>query len=183
MTDSDRAFRTRATALRLLLFDVDGVLTDGAILLHPDGSELRRFHLQDGAALVMARRAGLLVGLITGRRSPTTRLRALELGIPIVIEGAGDKLSAYRLILADHGLRDDQVAYMGDDLQDLPVLGRVGLSAAPADAATDVVDRVHWVSARQGGAGAVREWVERILRAREDWAPIVSSFVEDAEGS
>ena len=123
-----------ARRVRLLLLDVDGVLTDGTILLHHDGAESKAFHIRDGAAIVWAQRAGLKVGLLSGRASDATVQRAAQLGIPLVVQGAADKLAAYEQILREAALEDGEVAYMGDDLQDLPVLRRVGFSAAPADA-------------------------------------------------
>ena len=166
----------RARALKLLLFDVDGVLTDGSILLHGDGSESKSFYIRDGQALMWAQRADLTVGLLTGRKSEATARRAAELGISLLAMGDNDKRKAYTQLIASQGLVDDQVAFMGDDLLDLPVLGRVGLSAAPADAVEDVRTRVHWVSRHAGGRGAVRELVEVILRARGRWDALVRAF-------
>ena len=174
---STTAIETRARSLRLLLFDVDGVMTDGSVILHPDGSEHKQFFVRDGAAIVLAQRTGLLVGLMSGRTSEATLRRAAELGIPIVTQGEADKRTAYRRLLAAHGLRDDEVAFMGDDLMDLPVLARAGLSAAPADASEDVRNRVHWVSRFDGGRGAVREMIEMVLRARGRWDAVVRSFL------
>jgi 3-deoxy-D-manno-octulosonate 8-phosphate phosphatase (KDO 8-P phosphatase) len=170
------AVEGKAARLRLLLFDVDGVLTDGSILLHSDGTESKQFHIRDGAGLVWAQRAGLLTGLISARTSPATAHRAVQLAIRIVVQGAGSKLKAYEQILAEQGLADDQVAFMGDDLLDLPVLARAGVSAAPADAAADVRARVDWVSTAAGGRGAVREFVEFVLRAQGSWERIVTEY-------
>lgn len=166
--------RAKASRIRLLLFDVDGVLTDGTILLHADGSESKQFHIRDGAALVWAQRAGLVAGLISARTSAATAERAAQLAVRIVVQGAGSKLTAYERILREQGLDDDQVAFMGDDLLDLPVLARAGLSAAPADAAAEVRARVDWVSTAPGGRGAVRELVELVLRAQGLWERIVA---------
>jgi 3-deoxy-D-manno-octulosonate 8-phosphate phosphatase (KDO 8-P phosphatase) len=153
---SDPSLRARASRIRLLLFDVDGVLTDGTVVLHADGSESKRFSIRDGSGMVLARRAGLLVGLLSGRASDATLRRAAELGLPIVVQGTADKLGAYEAILREHGLEDRDAAYMGDDVQDLPVLARAGLSAAPADAVAEVRSRVDWVSAAPGGSCAPR---------------------------
>jgi 3-deoxy-D-manno-octulosonate 8-phosphate phosphatase (KDO 8-P phosphatase) len=166
----------RARTLRLLLFDVDGVLTDGTIVVHGDGSEAKRFSIRDGAALVWAQRAGLSTGVLSGRISAATERRAAELGLTVVVQGRADKRAAYLDVLAAHGLTDEQVAFMGDDLMDLPVIARVGLSAAPADAASDVQARVHWVSTRPGGRGAVREFIEMVLRARGEWDALVRPY-------
>lgn len=170
----------RARRLRLLLFDVDGVLTDGRILLHADGTESKQFHIRDGTGLVWARRVGLLTGLLSARTSVATTERARQLGIPIVRQGAGDKQAAYLEILAQQGLSDDQVSFMGDDVLDLPVLSRVGLSCAPADAVPEVRARVRWVSQVNGGAGAVRELIDLVLRAQGHWPALLASYVPDA---
>jgi 3-deoxy-D-manno-octulosonate 8-phosphate phosphatase (KDO 8-P phosphatase) len=165
------------TGIKLLLFDVDGVLTDGSIIVHGDGSESKQFNIRDGAGLVWAQRAGLLVGLLSARLADATSVRATQLGISIVVQGAANKLTGYEQILADHGLTDDQVGYMGDDLQDLPVLRRAGFSAAPADAAPEVRAAVQWVSASGGGHGAARECIEHVLRAQGLWRSAVSDYL------
>ncbi len=169
-----------ARRVRLLLFDVDGVLTDGKILLHPDGSESKRFDIRDGTAIVWAHKSGLLVGLLSARSAAATLQRASQLGITIVHQGVGSKLDAYEQILREHGLSDEEVAYMGDDVLDLPVLGRVGVSACPADAADEVRTRVAFVSRARGGDGAARELVELVLRARDLWTPLVSGYVAES---
>jgi 3-deoxy-D-manno-octulosonate 8-phosphate phosphatase (KDO 8-P phosphatase) len=166
------------TGIKLLLFDVDGVLTDGTILIHGDGSESKSFNIRDGAGLVWAQRAGLSVGLLSARLADATTIRAAQLGITTVVQGAADKLAGYEQILKDAGLTDAQVGYMGDDLQDLPVLRRAGFSAAPADAAPEVRAAVHWVSASGGGRGAARECVEHVLRAQGLWRAVVAEFLE-----
>ncbi len=167
----------RVADIRLLLFDVDGVLTDGVVLMHADGSEAKGFHIRDGAAMVWAQRAGLTVGWLSARTSGATTHRAAQLAIRLVVQGANSKLAAYERILRDTGLSDDAVAYMGDDLLDLPVLTRVGLSAAPADAAAEVAARVHWVSTAPGGRGAVREFIEMVLRAQNRWDTVLREYV------
>jgi 3-deoxy-D-manno-octulosonate 8-phosphate phosphatase (KDO 8-P phosphatase) len=173
MTD---ALIARAGRVRLLLFDVDGVLTDGAILLHADGTESKRFDIRDGTGIVLAERAGIKTGILSARQSAATTERARQLRIPIVRQGAVDKLETYEEILAAEGLTDVEVAYIGDDLLDLPVLARVGLSAAPADAVPEVRSRVHWVSNRNGGDGAVRELAELILKAQDRWSEMVARW-------
>jgi 3-deoxy-D-manno-octulosonate 8-phosphate phosphatase (KDO 8-P phosphatase) len=167
---------TKAAAIRLILFDVDGVLTDGTVVMHSDGSESKNFHIRDGAALVWAQRAGLLVGLLSARTSGATAHRAAQLGIRIVSQGATNKSGAYDDILHRAGLEDSAVAYMGDDLLDLPVLTKVGLSAAPADGAPEVKERVDWVSPSGGGRGAVRDLIELVLRAQNRWDDIVREY-------
>ena len=174
------SIQARLERVRLLLFDVDGVLTDGKILMHADGSESKRFDIKDGTAIVWAQRAGLLVGFLSARISPVTAQRAAQLGVSIVQQGVSSKLDAYERILAEHRLADASVAYMGDDVLDLPVLERAGLSAAPADAAAEVRGRVAWVGERAGGDGAARELVELVLRAQGRWDGLVASYL--AEG-
>ncbi len=167
----------RARRVRLLLLDVDGVLTDGTVQIASGGGETKAFFIRDGLSLVWARREGLGVGLLSGRPSEATTRRAEELGIEIVVQGGTDKRGGYREILSTYGYDDESVAYMGDDLVDLPILTRVGLAAAPADAVSDVRERVHWVSRAPGGRGAVRELVELVLRAKGRWQPLVDSFL------
>lgn len=166
------------TGIKLLLFDVDGVLTDGSILVHADGTESKQFNIRDGAGIVWAQRAGMSVGLLSARLADATSVRATQLGLTIVVQGAADKLAGYERILADQGLTDNQVGYMGDDLQDLPVLRRAGFSAAPADAALEVRAAVQWVSASGGGRGAARECIEHVLRAQGIWRAAVAGFLD-----
>ena len=161
--------------MKLLLFDVDGVLTDGAVTIHADGAESKTFGIRDGIGLVWAGRAGLKVGLLSARMSATTPHRAAQLGITIVQQGVSNKLDGYNRIIAAQQVKDNEVAYMGDDIVDLAVLGRVGLSAAPADAVAEVRSRVDWVSRAPGGRGAVRELVELVLKAKRRWRAIVAA--------
>jgi 3-deoxy-D-manno-octulosonate 8-phosphate phosphatase (KDO 8-P phosphatase) len=166
------------TGIKLLLFDVDGVLTDGTILIHGDGTESKQFNIRDGAGIVWAQRAGLSIGLLSARLADATAIRAAQLGITTVRQGAADKLAGYEQILNESGLSDEQVGYMGDDLQDLPVLRRAGFSAAPADAAPEVRAAVHWISASGGGRGAARECIEHVLRAQGRWHRAVGDYLE-----
>lgn len=165
------------TTIKLLLFDVDGVLTDGSVIVHGDGTESKQFNIRDGAGIVWAQRAGLSIGLLSARLAEATAVRAAQLGISIVTQGTADKLAGYDQILKDAGLTDEQVGYMGDDLQDLPVLRRAGFSAAPADAAPEVLAAVQWVSASGGGRGAVRECIEHVLRAQGIWRAAVGDYL------
>jgi len=164
----------RARRLRLLLFDVDGVLTDASVVIGPGGQETKTFSIRDGAALVWARQIGLEVGLLSGRPSPATTARAAELGIELVVQDGGSKRDSFARILADRKITPEQVAYMGDDLADLPVIARAGLAGSPADAAPEVLAKSHWVSTKAGGHGAVREFIELILKARGQWDPFVA---------
>ena len=163
----------RARNVRLLVLDVDGVLTDGTVAIDSQGHESKRFFIRDGAALVWAQKLGLEIAWLSGRPSDVTVRRGHELRIKHVIQDGPDKLAGYDRLMSMVGLPDAAVAYMGDDLLDLPVLCRVGLSAAPADAAEMVKERVHWVSIAPGGHGAVREVVELLLRASDRWNAVL----------
>jgi len=167
----------RAERIKLVLFDVDGVLTDGKILLHADGTESKMFDIKDGTAIVWAQRLGLTIGFLSARTSAATTQRAAQLGITLLHQGVASKLDAYDQIADGLLLDDDQVAYMGDDILDLPVLSRVGLATAPADAAADVRARVHWVSRARGGDGAARELIELVLRAQDRWDSIIATYM------
>ena len=161
--------RRRAARITMMLFDVDGVLTDGKLLMHADGSESKQFDIKDGTGLVWAQRAGLKVGVLSARSSAATAQRAAQLGITIVHQGVASKLRAYEEILRHHAVSDEDIAYMGDDVLDLPVIARAGLSASPADGVADVRSRVHYVSRAAGGHGAAREFIELILKVQDRW--------------
>jgi 3-deoxy-D-manno-octulosonate 8-phosphate phosphatase (KDO 8-P phosphatase) len=165
----DQALAERCRAIELILTDVDGVMTDGTLLLFPDGTEAKSFHVRDGLGVTLAHRAGLRTGLVSGRSSESVTRRAAELGMAVVRQGVKDKGAALREVLAEQGLTARQVAYIGDDINDLPILGEVALSAAPADAAFEVKAQVFMIMEARGGQGCLREFVEAILRARGDW--------------
>jgi YrbI family 3-deoxy-D-manno-octulosonate 8-phosphate phosphatase len=161
----------------MLVVDVDGVLTDGSIIYADDGTELKCFHVRDGSGLHLWRRQGKRAALITGRTSRVVEVRAAELGIEPVLQGTADKLAGFRQLLQAVPLRPEQVAYIGDDLPDLPVLVRVGLAVAVADACPEVVAYAHYVTRARGGRGAVRETVELILRCQGRWQQVVDHFL------
>jgi 3-deoxy-D-manno-octulosonate 8-phosphate phosphatase (KDO 8-P phosphatase) len=178
------SLQSKAAAVRLILFDVDGVLTDGRVIVHSDGSESKSFAIRDGIAIVWAQRSNVRVGLLSARHSPTTPHRAAQLGITLIHQGVTSKIEAYERILEAERLSDQDVAYMADDIVDLAVLRRAGFSCAPADAVPEVRSRVDWVSRFNGGDGAARELVELILRAQGSWDAVVSSYEnEPASGS
>lgn len=158
----------RARALEWLLLDVDGVMTDGRLHYTAEGETIKVFHVRDGLGIKMAQWGGLKVGILSGRASPAVAQRAAELWIDDVIQGRDDKAPAFQRFLERRDTTADRVAYVGDDLQDLPVIERVGLSFAPADAVEAVRRRVDRVLATAGGAGAVREVVELLLAARQE---------------
>lgn len=162
--------------IKLLLLDVDGVMTDGGIIYDGHGVETKRFNVKDGHGIKMLQRYGIEVGIITGRTSIVVDNRAKELGISIVHQGALKKIEHYQTIKEATGLQDHQIAYMGDDIIDVPVLKRVGFSAAPADAVDDVLSRVDYISKLNGGAGAVRDLCDHILKACGFWDDVVSRY-------
>ena len=171
----------RAAAIKMVLFDVDGVLTDGRVIVNSDGSESKTFFIRDGIAMVWAQRAGIKVGFLSARLSPTTPHRAAQLGVTLVYHGVTSKLATFERILADHGLTDADVAYMGDDVVDLAVLARVGLAAAPADCVDEVRTRAHCVVSSPGGAGAARELIERILKVQGLWQNVVDGYLNEPD--
>lgn len=171
----------RARRVRLLLMDVDGVLTDGKIFFIPDGSgglvESKAFHVTDGAGIALARRAGLRTGLVSRRSSPVVAARARELGIDEVHLGVPDKAPVVERIAAEAGIVLEETAYLGDDIVDLPALMRVGFPVAVANAAPEVRAHAAYVTAARGGHGAVRETVELILRAQGKWDDLIAEFL------
>ena len=181
VSPEETVINVRASKIKLVLFDVDGVLTDGKILLHADGTESKVFDIKDGTAIVWAKRLGLTIGFLSARVSAATTQRAAQLGVTLLHQGVPSKLDTYDEIVDGLLLDDEQVAYMGDDILDLPVLSRVGLAAAPADAADDVRARVHWVSRARGGDGAARELIELILRAQDRWDSIVATYTAEVQ--
>ncbi|MGE5188550.1 MAG: KdsC family phosphatase [Gemmatimonadota bacterium] len=170
----------KAARVTLLLLDVDGVLTDGGIVYDDEGREIKRFHVRDGHGIKMLQRAGVAVGIITGRTSGVVAVRAKELGISLVRQGAVDKVAAWREILASRGDEPAATAYVGDDIVDVPLMRSVGFAAAPADAEPYVLEAADFVSSRAGGHGAVREIVEFILRSGGRWDDAASRYF--AEG-
>lgn len=159
--------------IRMILTDVDGVLTDGRIHFDASGHESKSFHVHDAAGLIYWHRSGGFSGFLSGRDAPIVRARAAEIGVHEVHLGHLDKLPVFEEIAGRLGLAADEVAYVGDDLLDLPVLRRVGLAAAPADARPEVRSAVHHVTAAGGGTGVLREVVELLLRARGAWDEVV----------
>ena len=158
---------SRAKAVRLAVFDVDGVLTDGRLYFLPDGGEFKTFNTLDGQGIKMLMNAGVRTAIISGRKSAVVERRAQNLGIQHLFQGREDKLVVLDGLLAELGLTHDQVAYLGDDLPDLPVIRRVGLGMAVANADAFVRQHAHGVTQARGGAGAAREFCELILRAQD----------------
>jgi 3-deoxy-D-manno-octulosonate 8-phosphate phosphatase (KDO 8-P phosphatase) len=167
----------RAKKIRVFLMDVDGTLTPGVVCLQtfPDGSvaEMKVFNAHDGAGLKLASIMGIRTGLITGRDSQATSRRAREMGVEFVLQGQARKLEAYKGILARTGATNEEIAYMGDDLPDLPLMERAGLAVAVADAVPEVKRAAHYVTVAKGGEGAAREVVELILKSQGRWKKAV----------
>ncbi|HEX9779137.1 MAG TPA: HAD-IIIA family hydrolase [Geopsychrobacteraceae bacterium] len=169
----------KLAAIKLLLLDVDGVLTDGRITYDNRGNELKSFDVKDGHGLKLLQRAGIAIGIITGRQSELVARRAAELGIEILYQGALRKLDPYLEILEQLGLDDRQVAYVGDDLIDLPVLRRVGFSATVSDAHPELAPLVDYVAGRPGGRGAVREICDLLLKGGGHWQRVTDRYFAD----
>ena len=161
----------RARRIRLVVFDVDGVLTDGRLTYGPDGEALKTFDVRDGHGIVLLRLAGIESAILSARDSEIVRARMRELGVRLVEQGRRDKSAGLDDLLARSGRLPEEVAFIGDDVNDLPVLARVGLSAAPADATAEVLAKVDFISSRPGGRGAARELAELVLRAQGKWQP------------
>ena len=162
--------------IRLILADVDGVLTDGGIFYDNQGIEAKKFHVRDGFGIKLWQMAGHKFGFLTARASHVVKIRAAELGVSIVRQGFEDKLPAAMQVIADQQLQAEQVCYIGDDLPDLPVLKAVGLAVAVADAMADVRQAAHLTTRLPGGQGAVRELVETILTSQKRWSELVARY-------
>ena len=172
------ALDRRLADVQLLLLDCDGVLTDGGVTWGDDGVERKTFHIRDGLGIRAWQQAGGRTGIITGRSSGIVERRAAELGIAFVRQGVDDKVAAAAEIIAACGLSWEQTAFMGDDLPDLPVVTRCGVGAAVADACPELAAAAAVVTRLPGGRGAVRELIERLLRARGAWEGIVAASMQ-----
>ncbi len=169
----------RAKKIKLVILDVDGVLTDGRIVYDANGVESKFFNVKDGHGIKLLQRAGIRVAIISGRESEVVTRRAAELGIDPVYQRALDKVGPYLEILNSTGCTHDETAYMGDDLPDIPLLRRVGLAAAPADALEYVLPYAHFITTKGGGWGAVRELCDLILREQGKWDLICGKYFVD----
>lgn len=169
----------RAANVRLLVLDIDGVLTDGRVLTDSHGGEIKSFDIKDGHGLKLLMRTGIQVALLSGRASLANQARAGELGITDLREGVKIKLPVFRELLAAHGLQPSQAAFMGDDLIDLPPLRAAGLALAPADAMPEVRAAAHWIARQPGGRGAVRAACQLILHAQGTWDEVIARYFEE----
>ena len=177
MIESSQEIIDRARRIKLLILDCDGVLTDGRIIMLPDGDETKAFDVKDGHAIVMAQRAGLQVAIISGRKSSIVRARAKELGVAHLYEMSWVKMEPFEKVLAEEALSDEQVCYVGDDVVDIPLLRRAGLAVAVADAVEEVKQYSHILTTRPGGRGAVREVIEFILKSQDKWDEAMSRYL------
>ena len=165
-----------AKKIKLLLLDVDGVLTDGRLYYGNSGEELKAFNIQDGLGIKLLQRGNIQVGIITGRVSALLQRRADELSINPVVQGREDKLTALNELLDTLDVQMDEIAFMGDDLPDLAVIRRVGLGITPANGASTLAQQALWQTTQSGGQGAVREAAEMILEAQGKLQPLLASF-------
>ncbi len=170
--------RKRALPIKMILMDVDGTLTDGTLFVLPDGEEVKSYNVRDGLGILLAHLAGLKTGIITGKTSRALEKRAAKLQVDELHQGVLDKKKALEAILERHRLRSEEVAYIGDDLGDLEVIRSVGLAAAVADAHPLVKEHSHFVCQREGGKGAVREFIEFILESQEKWGLVKEKVKE-----
>ncbi len=166
----------RCQPIELVFSDVDGVLTDGRVVLDSRGIETKRFHIRDGMGIALWQKAGYRFAMVTRRSSQAVKIRAAELGVEIVRQGADDKLAAVCAILDELGLSLKQACYVGDDLPDLPVVRAARLGVAVADAAAELRQVAQYVTTAPGGAGAVRETIEMILKAQRRWADVIQAY-------
>ena len=168
--------QVRLAKIKLLILDVDGVMTDGRIIFDSNGIESKFFNVKDGHGIKMLQRSGIEIGIISGRESRVVANRATELGITQVYQKSLDKLVPYRQMLEATGVSDEQVAFMGDDVIDIPLLRRVGFAAAPADAVSEVLPFAHFVAKNRGGWGAVRELCDLIMKAQGTWESATARY-------
>ena len=168
---------SKASDIQLIVSDVDGVWTDGKIIYHGEQREIKEFNVRDGLAAKLAQKAGIVIALVTSRRSPALERRARELGIIELHQGAANKLEETERVSQKLAIPFDRILYIGDDLPDLAPMSRAAISAAPADAAPEVLGAATWKLTARGGRGAFREMVERLLRERGDWDALIREFI------
>jgi 3-deoxy-D-manno-octulosonate 8-phosphate phosphatase (KDO 8-P phosphatase) len=171
------AGKINLSKIKMLITDVDGVLTDGTIIISADGTESKKFNLLDGHGIKMWHRAGLATAFISGRDTSATSIRARQLNVDYVFQGCKKKLPAFEELLEKAGLSENQVAYIGDDLMDLPLVKRAALGVAVADSTGELKDAADYVTIAQGGAGAVREVIEYILKDTGKWQELIQRYM------
>ena len=176
--DDIASIERRALHIKLLLMDCDGVLTDGRLWLIEETDEQKSFHTHDGLGLSLLHRAGIQSGIITGRTSQAVTRRATELGVEFVQQGDAEKMEAFDQVLQLAGVNENEVAFIGDDLPDIPLMQRSELAVAVADARPEAIANAHYVTAAPGGRGAVREVVELILKSQGRWNDLVEPYLK-----
>lgn len=168
--------------IKLLLLDVDGVMTNGEIIIGQNGELCKAFNAMDGLGISLAKRYGIQVGIITGRKSGIVEHRAAELNIDMLYMGIKNKFETLKEILMQGQYTAEQIAFMGDDLNDLPIIKNVGFVIAPANAAVELRERAHYICRRSGGNGAIREAIEYILKNQGLWSKVINDYLEQAQG-
>lgn len=169
----------RAQNIKLLILDVDGVLSDGRIYLNEQGIESKAFHVHDGLGIKLLQQAGVVVAVISSRSTPIVSVRMTNLGVKYIYQGRENKLAAFNELLGLLSLKPEQVAYAGDDLVDIPLLRRAGLAIAVANANTAIMPYSHWITKVEGGKGAVREICEFILTAQDKWQNALAKYISE----
>ena len=177
-SDIDTKIIERCKKIKLILLDVDGVLTEGGVIYGGKGEELKIFDVKDGLGIKLAQAGGLKVGILSGRASPALEKRASDLEMDVFFQGQRNKSAGLEMVKRSVGIEDDEIAYVGDDLNDLPVLERVGLRIAVQDAVERIKNVAHYVTEKQGGKGAVREVVELILQAQDKMEIAIEKFLK-----
>jgi 3-deoxy-D-manno-octulosonate 8-phosphate phosphatase (KDO 8-P phosphatase) len=170
-------FERRIERVKLVLMDCDGVLTDGRIMLLPDGDEQKTFHTRDGHGIVLLHRAGIKTGIISGRTSGLLERRASELGINFLRQGTWNKIKDFDEILKEANISADETAFIGDDVTDIPLMERVGFAVAVEDAVKETIDAAHYITNNKGGFGAVREVADMILKFQGRWIELMSRYI------
>lgn len=173
----------KASKIRLIIFDVDGVLSDGKLYYGDNGESLKTFFVRDGLGISLARQNGIKIAIITGRKSQIVATRGQELKFDAVYQGQLYKLDAFAKLKQEFSVTDEQIAYIGDDIVDLPIMTKVGFAAAVGDAVLEVQQTAHLVSDFAGGAGAVRQIVEFILKAQGKWQHIIADYMHEANSA
>lgn len=168
---------TRAAKVRLFIFDVDGVLTDGSLTYGPDGEATKTFNVHDGLGIKLLQEAGIKTAIISARRTPIVLARAKDLGIEYVHQGGHDKLTPFKALLGQLGITEEEVAFIGDDVVDLPLLRRVGFAVSVPNGRQEAQQHAHYITAAAGGRGAVREACEFVLRATGSYERVMAQFM------
>lgn len=179
MTQISNTLTLKAKKIKLLILDVDGVLTDNRLIYGDDGQEYKAFYTRDGHGMVLLQKSGVDIAIITGRKSALVTKRMQDLKVKHVHQGVPDKLPTFLNLVDELGIEMSEIAYVGDDILDLPILTRIGLSVTPADGDFEVKSRVDYISHFKGGQGCVREVCEMIMRSQETWQQHMDFFLRE----